>query len=289
MALTKSDNSSILTDAFVSSWDFRTCLKAGLKHLYRKQGKPNLSDFSRRAGFASRSFISEVLKGKKGLSRDALERIVHALMLPKEYSDILECFALIEYPHLEYGRRVRKNHSDHLEVLKNKLQASERSKSSGESKAVSPNLIQKINYYKVFASLGSIEHGATIPEIKARSGLAEQPILELLDLMMQSELIYKNSDRYFVVAINIDKFGLGLQQGLSGLVTEVCSNLRNNRRNIIESPVDNIIFTTFSSRSERLAEFRTKLKSAIFDVIDEFQDDMGDNIRQVFLVNTDRL
>jgi hypothetical protein len=214
---------------------------------------------------------------------------VQALKLPKEYSDILECLAVIENPHLEYGRRVKQNNLAHIEALKYKLKTNESSKSFGESKVVSPNLIQKIDYYKIFACLGSIEQGASIPEIKARSSLSDRVILELLNLMIQSELVYKNGERYFVIASNIDKFGLGLQQGLGGLVAEVCSNLRHNRRNIIESPVDNVIFTTFSLRSDKLSEFRSKLKTAMFNVMDEFQDDTGERIRQVFLVNTDRL
>lgn len=274
---------------FLEVDDFLTCLNAAISSLYAKKGRVNIADFSRRAGFSSRSYVSELLRGQKGLSRDALRRIQAALKLPKYYTEILEYLAFVENPEVNIERIPESELKARIKRVRRKIQLKCAADSVEPKPIVSPMLIGQINFYKVYASLGSVEEGALFSEIQQRCGLSESTLVEILNLMRSSGVARLTGLRYVAILDSLDKFGLSLESGLSSLLLEVSSSLRARRAKIINSPRDRVVFTSFSMQSNQVAAFRARLNKAIFEVIDEFQDDAGDSIRQVFYVNTDAL
>ncbi len=72
---------------------FRAFLAKVLNYRYAHKGKINYADFSRRAGFHSRSYLPEIISGKKGLSHDSLWKITNTLKLPQKYAKLFELLA----------------------------------------------------------------------------------------------------------------------------------------------------------------------------------------------------
>ena len=270
-------------ESFLACKDFNASFKEALSLHYLKRGKINLADFSRRAGFSSRSYLSEVLTGKKGLSRDALTRIRSALKLPKPFLDVLEMRAYEDHSELkpvQWSGKSAADKWDHavslLKTLPFKTTAPKM-----DAKYVRSSLL-----YRVYAGLGSLESGASLADIARRTKLPEGTVESCLQKMREFRIVEERGGRFFVLSSQLDLFGLGSRDGLSELVSDVSRELRNDRDKIIDDPANTIFYTAFSTDAVRLPELKKRLKAAIFDVLDEFQVDDGDCVRQIFFVES---
>lgn len=270
-------------ESFLAGQDFNALLKGALNLHYAKRGKINLADFSRRAGFASRSYLSEVLTGKKGLSRDALTKIRTALKLPKPFLDVLEYSAYREFAELK-PRHIQSEalaeKIEHAAALVKNIPATK------TNLKVTPRYIRSSILYRVYAGLGSIEDGATLSDIMNRTGLPESTITSCLNAMKEFKIIEERQGRFLVKNTQLDVFGLTSRDGLSELVSDVCRDLRNNRDRIIDEPKNTIFYTAFSTNEAKLPELKKRLQAAVFDVLDEFQVDDGDCVRQIFFTQS---
>lgn len=272
-------------EEFLACNDFNSSLKAALSLHYLKRGKINLADFSRRAGFSSRSYMSEVLAGKKGLSRDALTRIRGALKLPKPFLDMLEIRAYEDYRELAPAGSPSSSKSsaskrDHAATLLRAL-PTHIAAPHMDSKYVRSSLL-----YRVYAGLGSLALGASLSEIAERTRLSELSVQSCLQKMQDAQIVEERSGRFFVQSSQLDLFGLNSRDGLSELVSDVCRDLRNDRDRIIDDPANTVFYTAYSTDAVRLPELKKRLKAAIFEVLDEFQVDDGDCVRQLFFAES---
>lgn len=268
-------------ETFLACRDFNASFREALHLHYHKRGKINLADFSRRAGFASRSYLSELLTGKKGLSRDALVRIRSALKLPKPFLTMLEIHAFQEHSDWRPANWSAKTTADRLEQTVSQLKAL-------PFKAPSPKMdasyVRNAILYRVYAGLGSLEAGASLAEIVGRTGLSPATVQSCLNKMTAFQIVSERSGRFFVQSSQLDLFGLDSRDGLSELVSEVCRDVRSDRDKIIDDAANTIFYTAFSTDEARLPALKKRLNAAIFEVLDEFQVDDGDCVRQMFFV-----
>lgn len=105
-----------------------------------------------------------------------------------------------------------------------------------------------------------------------------------LQKLIAYRIVSERDDRFFVQSSQLDLFGLNSREGLSELVSEVCRDIRNDRNKIIDQAANTIFYTAFSTDTARLPALKKRLNAAIFEVLDEFQVDDGDCVRQMFFV-----
>ncbi len=253
-------------------------LKIALEIQYKKYGRVNISDFSKRGGFSSRSYISELLAEKKGLSRDAILRIRSALKFPKPVLDVFELLAYRSAPALRPTTLSVTALDEKLRAARAAARGLSQSRTLGKAKST---FIRDFRLYQIYAALGTLEHGASIQEIIARTNMAEKMADSCLQLLISEGVIEYREGRYYAVATKMDYFGLKSSDGLGNLISEVCQNIKSRRHELIDDPLNALFFTAFSTSSNRLPELRTKLKDAIFNVLDEYQVDDGDCVRQL--------
>jgi uncharacterized protein (TIGR02147 family) len=261
--------------------DARAFLRDALALRYQSQDRINLSDFSRRAGFASRSYLSELLAGKKGFSRDSIQKIRSALKLPRPCLDYFEALVLHECPELRKRGQSQEALVARLKQLREKtLESAEVEKTVRRvSKSfTSPQVLQ------VYAALGTRERGASLGEIEKRTGLKIEVIARVLERLKECGALLAREDRYFPVQRTLDAFGLEHEEGFERLVKESAAWVQTQAREIIRRETGLVFHSSLSVQSQRLAEFHAELKTAIFDVFDRFQDDEGDVV-QNFLVS----
>jgi len=275
----KHDSSTII-DELITSESFRTCLSLSLKlHYFNRGKKVNLSDFSRKADFAARSYVSELLSGKKGLSRDTLSRITHALAIPRPYIQLLESLAHLENP----GLRSKEITERILEKKIRDLRKSARTLDLHKSEAQMASPIINPQVFEVYASLGTLDDGATLSEIITRSALSPSDIKRSLSILLKAELVRQEDDRYFAVSSQADFFGLKTHQGLGSLVSSVCKDIDSRREEILNDSANLVFHTAFTVDLSRRNQLKVKLREAIFKVLDEFQNDDGDRTQQLFV------
>lgn len=262
--------------------DSRVFLKLALALQYQKKGKANLSDFSRRAGFSSRSYLSEYLSGKKGLSRDGIQRIVSSLKLPRNYLRIFELLVMREQPELRSRGATTESLEQKLLETKELIQ----SLSAGASRVRNPRrFYAKTSLLEVFASLGTSKNGAAFAEILHRCKLKPEVVQEALVTLLQEGAAIKKEGRYFAAAAQLDFLGLSANEGLAEVIQEVCERTRNDAARIIDESSNLVLYTTLSVNRSRRAEFKRRLREAVVEILDQFQADDGDAVEKLFIAS----
>lgn len=244
---------------------------------YNRQGRINLADFSRRAGFSSRSYVSELMAGKKGLSKDSIRRMREALRLPKNLGALMELLALRENPKLARSEASLKELELRITELRRKI--SEGTKPppvrSVERMFSQPKVLQ------VFAALGSPSKGASRTQIAGRTGLNQASIGSALKILLSEGAAFEKDSKYYCTQNQIDLFGLKSKDGLKTLVTQACAEVQRKSESLLASRSNLMFYTTLSVDSHRLPSFRQHLKEAIYEVLDRYQNDEGDCVMQV--------
>lgn len=260
--------------------DARAFLKKALEVRYRKKGKVNLADFSRRAGFSSRSFLSEYLAGKKGLSRESVGQLKMALKLPKPYLDLFSLLVGKDQPEL----LTRRLSVDEIEKQVGSIKVSLARQTEALMQIKDPaRLLSRLTLFRVFASLGTEEEGASLHEVSTRSNLNPESVLDTLQFLINEGAITTQNGRYYARSNQIDLLKIADAASLADLTRSICTQIRAEANDIVSDSRNNVLFTSFSMQSHQLPELKEKLREAIFGVLDQFQDDRGDCVHEVFV------
>lgn len=255
----------------------RVFLRNALEAKHYAKGRINISSFSRAAGFTSRSFISEYLVGRKNLSLESLRKIKSALKLSRDYAYFFSLLVIVEQPELS-----KEKQEDNLKEL-NELREKLRNKEDSISKIVSPKkIIGKRNLFKVFAGLGSENEGASLKEIVQRTNLNLDIVKESLDTLLRYNAIYFHDHRFFACSSQVDFMKMEGPE-LAHLTKEVCTEIRAQTDSLLKSENNLVFYSAFSVQSQQLPIFKEKLREAVLSVLDQFQNDNGDSVQQVFL------
>lgn len=239
----------------------------------------NLADFSRRAGFSSRSFLSLFLSGKKGLSRDSLERIKSALSLPKEYRLLFSYLAAVDCPSLQKDFKLPRPIATEIISLRQKLQKDYETKSS---LAKFPETLKHKELFTLYASLGTESQGAELPEILFKSKLSEKVTFEGLQILTENGLARIENNRYFPVSSKIDFFDLKEPQLIS-LTKDVSSGIQKDADKILQDSENLMLYFAFSMNPAQRKALKARLKELITSTLDEFQDDAGSRVSHLFI------
>jgi hypothetical protein len=257
--------------------DSREFLKAALELIYAPK-RPNLADFSRRAGFASRSYLQEFLTGRKGLSRDGLLRFQQALRLPKPYLQYLELLAGEDFPELKSTRpgaesltsrkaKIRARAKDHVTM-------------AGAPRA---RVFSRSGVLRAYAALGSEEGGASLSEVVRRSKLGPAQAAAALAELERENALRKDGDRFYANANALDFLGLKDRQTVASLSADVMRELQRNSAALTESEQNLFFYSALSMRQSKLVTFKAKVREALLEALDQHQDDEGEAVVQVFL------
>lgn len=231
----------------------------------------------RKAGFASRSYFSEVLSGKKGLSRDSMLRLKSALKLTGVVGKLFELLAIQSNPGID-PRMDQKQIGQKISNLRAEIKRA----NDLNHKEIKPDL-NRPELFQVYAALGSIDSGSNLEQICYRTGLSKSTVKRALQLMMDQGFVEGKEDRYFAVTSKADNLSSTDHEAVSELIKKVCFSLQRNRSVIAKDKANLNVYSAFSIRREQMYKFKQTLQKAVFDVLDEFQDDDGDCVEQIFL------
>ena len=235
---------------------------------------------SRRAGFTSRSYLTELLNGKKGLSRDSLLRLKSSIKLPKPWPQFFEFLAWQSDPKLRPAHQTDLSVAETIKQLRYELK--NRSIDSREKNSAA-NCIKSPQLFQVYAALGPPTVGATVLEIAARTKLAPRQITKYLNKLINAEAAVQRGDLFFAPISQADNLTIKNDLDLSEMVKLVTHDIHKNRDQILKEPHSLTIYSAFSVHRENLPQLKDKLQAAIFAVLDQFQDDQGDLVQQVFI------
>ena len=258
--------------------DYRKFLKILIED--STSGRGEQAKLSRKAGFFSRSYLSELLAGKKGLSRDSASRLRSALQLPKYWGNYFDCLVWLEHPDLRPKNLQQENIKSKISQIRSDL------KNSTENMSIEKTVTQQLHrlqVFQIYAALGTESTGASLVEIAMRTKLSDSVIEKALRQLLDTKAITLKDDRYFAFANKADVLNLSGKSDLAELIRLITLDLQKKREDIVKSPTSLTVYSAFSVHSSKRMALRERLQEALYEVMDEFQDDSGDKVEQIYL------
>ncbi len=258
--------------------NYRQFLKLALESQFNKNGKPNLAEFSRRAGFASRSFIVDVLGGRKHLTVRSFPKVVQALKLKGDLRSFFETLVFLEEPELRPKSYKEASLQQKLQALRIRLQ---QKSITNNPRSKSQKLFSTKHVFTVYAALGSQEKGASLAEISERTGLSDNTILSTLDILREQGCVRFSRARYFATLVHFDIEALGENQGFLSIFKASLEQLALTADRKKNDPETLIFHSAFSVEKYRLAELKNKLEQLLFDFVTSEQVDDGNTVAKL--------
>lgn len=253
--------------------------------IYGKKFEPSLSQarVSDRAGFSSRSLLSQITTGKRRPTSQAIIKISKALAITGKTRECFELLIYLEHQDLDPSNRKLDQLKERL--VKVRWQLSHDLSTKPELKESSAAILfSSAESMKVFASLGTVEKGATIDEIISRTRLPKNLVQKNLNLFLSHKIINQNQDRYFVNTDSLDYAQIGeVESFRKRFQTSAQALAKRAFQSSLESGSELFFLSTIPVRKNQLPELKLRLKQTIIDFLDQAQDDNGDSITEVFI------
>ncbi len=235
------------------------------------------AEASRRAGFASRSFLRDVVGGRKSLSLASLERTSRALSLTGNWK---RYFTALVLASLDGPGK----HETKLQRLREQLARPatvELEISSSKRREIRNYLSNSVPV--VFAACGSIAEGASEREISARTGLGMVVIGRALTQLMALNLIQAKNERFYPLNSHLALSKLG---GDSFFRADYAGALKRTAERFRVSAEDGkslFFLSSFSVDRERLPALNQRLRELMLEFVNEVETPSGDGVAELVL------
>lgn len=267
-------NSELLT-LLAATTDYRNFLKVYITDLEKTRGRGSKALLSRRVGFSSRSYLSEVLSGKKGLSRDTMRKIKSSLKLGPLIGKYFELLVFHSHPHLSPKTSID-SLQEKLILLRKEIL------SSSINQEVNPDF-NFPELFQVYAALGTQTSGANFSEIQFRTHLPEELVKKHLGLLMDRKQVEQKGERFFATSSTVDDFSGNDPDAIAFMVKKVGLSISKNSEHLIKNKDNLNFYSAFSIKKKDLPQLKKDLQSAIVNILDEYQNDDGDCVEQIFV------
>lgn len=282
-------NKPIDGDALSRVADYRQFIITVLSQGQAEPARGRLAQLARKSGL-SRSFLTEVLKKQKRLTNDSVDRLADGLKLNATERKFFAALVAMDqatdqaakFPTKGRSRLVKSKQDLSLHLEKQRTKIQQKAKSSRYRRKVTKDLMS-LDFFMVYAALGTIENGASLAEILRKTKLSRSAIEKVLALLLADEWIKAENDRFYASERAIDLDDLGLNDGFLKAFSRASADLSKSAPQVAKDKENLVFFTAVPLSAERISEFRLRLQAAVLDVIDEFQDDAGTVVKKITL------
>ena len=262
--------------------NYREFLKTFFEKSQPRNRKANLADLARKAQFSSRSFVSDVLRGKRRITAATLPRFKLALGVTGAWAHYFDLMVMKEETDLRPARLTTEKIDDGLQAVRKKIRDRFFSEQPIEPERLK-GLFNSFQVFDVFAAMGSLEAGADLPQILRRTKLPVEIVTSVLENLVNLGFIERRERRYYTSVQNFDLGQLGDQYSFIKAFQQALEALKQRSLKMENSPDTWFFHTAFSIDRSRISEFNKQLKEFIFDFIDERQIEDGDSVMRVTL------
>lgn len=252
-----------------------------LFHLY-KANKDLNSQFSyaflaKQCQFGSKSFIKEVIDGKKNLSLESSRKITQGLAFPNTWADYFSNLVLIDSKvSLQDSLKIQKE----LDRLKVRLAEKIKSETTNTRNAGlnSSALFQMSQWPHVYAALGSEKSGASLQEITSRTGIDSLPAEAILEFLEKEKMVLKKDRRYFALQNTAFFADLGKSALFKKYFLQSLQSVYKKASQDFGSS-DSLFYTmSYSVNSNKLPKFRKDLAELLDKYTSDVEDPNGNRV-----------
>ncbi len=246
-----------------------------LRVLYKKN-KENSSNFSfnfiaQKCGFSSKSFLKEVIDGKKKLSLESAYKITTGLNFPSLWAQYFTELIKSENEKLE----LKPKHQKERLRLKSKLshKAYEKEQDLGNI------LFQKLQHWPyIYAALGESESGATSLEIEKRTGFSETTIKSTMEILLVEKLVALRGRRYYATSSTVFFEKLGDSEFFKDFFCRTILKSQELASRRFGSEDALFYSMALSLKADQMPNFRQELSELLDKYTSEIEDPKGSRV-----------
>ncbi|MBL7672421.1 MAG: hypothetical protein JNM39_18225 [Bdellovibrionaceae bacterium] len=234
------------------------------------------AEFSRRAGFSSRSYIRDILLGKKRVNLSNFEKIAVGLKLTSHQREFFRALVTLEEP----GFRVRTTLGPEAILAKQilKIRKSCRLKRLSKDKLDVKGLLDSAEVALVFASTGTEIQGASHDEIEGRCKLGQTLVKNALQALIRSDLVSARDGRFFPCSAHVAFERLGGDEFFRHDFLRTVASLKRKFENQPNQSTSLFLASTFCVCESQLPALKESLSQVLFHFISGAEDSQGDTV-----------
>lgn len=281
---------SLFVTQLLEAKDYRSFLGLFFKKDGRKSPKPlTYQEFSNRSGISSKSFLKDVIAGRKRLTHRSTPKVFIALKLDRSWREFLNSLIIIEEEDLRGPRFNRDRELEKLEKIKEKIRKTRKERIISDSKILELYLTK--DFPEIFAALGSEEKGATIEDIIHRTNLPLKRIDFILRKMRKNKIVaYDEIENVFRASNqSFQAKELGSDEYFHKDFLRSIKKVKDRFTSQVNSAQSLFVTHTLSVSSDRLKEFAGKLDALLQDFTDDLESPEGDTVAEITLAFTNTL
>lgn len=256
------------TNLLLEASDYRGFLSV----LYQKN-KEHQSTFSyaymaKRCQFSSKSFLKEVIDGKKKLSLESTNKIIKGLGFSSNWAKyFLHLVISSETQSLEE----QKKSAEELQRYKIKL----RKQKTSSLQLNDSGLFQLSNWPLVYAALGDHDTGATFDEIQKRTGLSMPIIRMTIERLLKEKMVLQKGASYFALQETAFFENLAESKFFKNFYLQSVERLYQKARSNFESS-DSLFFSmALSVDPKKMPAFKKSLAALLDEYTENIEDPNG--------------
>lgn len=268
-------------EKLLQSKDYRGFLDVFFKVSRGAKAAPlTYGELAKRAGFKSRSFLNEVVLGRRRLTSTSTEKVIHGLKLDSTWAKYLRL--LVEYDEAQEEKKSEL--LENLERLRNVIRTRIQKKDTPREGL--KKVLLKADFPEVYAALGSGDQAVHLTTVVARTDLPQDSVRKILNQMESVGLVTSEGDLYLPCLGALDLNQLGRDEFLKMDFFRACekAKLRFDQ----QAAKQTALFTTqtYLVSEKKLPELRQRLSALVQDFVDTSEMPDGDTVAELVVALT---
>lgn len=270
-----------LVRAALDSRDYRGFLANALVASSKEGDKPNIAALSRKAGFSSRSFIGDVIDGRRRLSARSYPKLARALALPIRLKSYFHLLVIRDERELNFENLRPDQIEAKILDVRAKLN-SQLAKEESEREAATV-LFKGRDLLDCYAALGPSGRGAAVTEVSKKTGLPADACTHALRFLVARGVVTENDGRFHATNSLFFVKDLGEDKGLKSCYLQSLDELKR-KANIGFNSKDNAFFQfIYSLDRSRLPELKQRLWELLQEFVETSENSEGDGIGKLVI------
>ena len=230
----------------------------------------NVSRLGKIAGFKSRGFLVDVLKGRKRMGPESVLAVSQGLRLPKQLQDFLLSISQVE-------RSGTTKENIKLQEQKQRLiNTAKKNAADNEQK-----IFENPDFIQLYVALGRSDTGSSIASIAERTGFSEAKCREILNQLSAINLVELKHGTYHALKREIDLDGLGQNASFKSIFMQALKSATAQAAQKFEDPTSLFFHSSWSVRKEDMEELRARLRETLVEFVQTTSDQDGSRITKL--------
>lgn len=271
----------------LSASDYRTFLKLVVEKGSRKRWG-SYTAFSKKSGFSSRSYVRDVVSGKRRLTPKTLGPVASTMALSSDLRTYFKLLVSLE----ENDIRPRELAPDQVRTKLRKLKERLLKRKAGPRRPA--GMVAESFGPEIYAALGTQEGGASLDEICMRTGLAPDAAGAVLAKMCETGAVRGGQDpaagertRYFPGDIHV--VSQAMDEIHKTYFISAAGEMIVRAKRSFDSPERLYWKSVFSMRPELAPRFKEELRELILRFVDRAEDPAGETLGHITIAFESRL